>query len=66
MAREHSRKEMVRHLTDHEFPSEHWLGTSQLPRKTNKNPSVCTKEVERNVLGLWAMCNVREEVGQVT
>ena len=30
MARQHSRKEMVKFLTDHQFPSEHWLTVGQV------------------------------------
>ena len=32
MARQHSKRDMARHSTDHQSPSEHWLSTSQLHR----------------------------------
>ena len=43
MAGQHSKDDLVRQLKDHQFPSEHWLGTS-----------VWTENAERNILRLCA------------
>ena len=43
MARQHSRKDMTRNLTDHQFPSEHWLSTSQLPQKSSQEYIISSK-----------------------
>ena len=36
MARLHSRRDMARKMTHHQFPLEHWSCASQLPRKTSQ------------------------------
>ena len=52
MARLRSRKYMVRKLADHQSPSEHWLSTSQLPRKTREESiSLDQKHRKRIFLG---------------
>ena len=61
MAGQHSRRDMARSLTDHQFLQEHWLSTSQLPRKTNQD---WKGNAERNNLRVCAACG--EEVGQET
>ena len=61
MARQHARTDVARSLTDHQFPSEHWLSTSQLPCKTSQEYISLGK---RNMFKLCSTCRVL--VGQVT
>ena len=64
MAWQHSRRDVARHLTDHQVFLEHWLSSSQLPRKTSQELS--SLERKRWTTYSWAMFHVRSEVVQET
>ena len=64
MSRQHSRKDVVKVVTDHLFPSEHWLNTSRLLQKTSQTSiSLVRKRREEYSWAVYYRRLVRRFIG---
>ena len=65
MARQHSRRDMARHLTESQSLVEHWLSTSQLPRRGKCRVQQFGKKALKGIF-LGSVLRAGRRVGQET